>query len=200
MGKILTETLFREKYKYKESAKKDVLYIQVLKMKALFIEFGLNESEIVEWRLICDYIKFKEGGCATKGQCHKMIQLLGQFGDESRVRQIWGETKRERELYTQRVLKACREIDKELKRRRENKLKWKRIDQNYISRFKSISISFLRYLLMRPLTEKQKQVLCLIEWFLGIYYSDLSREENGIHFINKKKRGMEDERIHDREI
>lgn len=162
---------------WRRKALTDPFYGEVLALRDRFIELGLDSAESDKWRIINDYLRFKEAGCETRGMQEKCREFLIQFGPHSIFYSTHQSTKLERRRYTQRIFFICRKIQK-LK-----DLGWpnlSRADVNVLSMFRMQSIKLVRWLVIRPLTHAQKERVWVVEHMLGIWWSDLTDQENGM--------------------
>lgn len=164
----------KNKVRWRERALNDPLYQNAIFLRDRFLECELNLSNPKGWKILNDYIIFKEGGCATKGQEKKVQEIFVNFGPYSLFYQEYLRTIRLRERWRERVFYVCRAID------RSKEIKTYGRIQSQLSRFKLAAVDFVQRLRSFELTYKQKCYLWKIEHMLGIWWDDLSDEENGL--------------------
>jgi len=169
----------------RKQALKDELYQDVMALRSLFFSLQLDHAEADKWRIMNDYLDHARAGCPTRGMIAKVREFLLQFGPRSIFYRIHQTTKRERNQYTQRIFYICREIQK-LKDERWPNLS--RVDVRTLGLFRKNAIGMVRWLKARPLTHAQKEHVWGTEHMLGIWWLDLSDEDNGMRL---KRKGSE---------
>lgn len=145
-------------------------YQEVQWIRAKFIENGLDVWDKFSWSLINDYLKCREYNAVTKGQKTKVAELITKFGPSS---MIWGylvETKQQRQRDLDRLMALTRTALSSKDKSHSRIVTW----------FLKMVVNYRRMLLVNPFTEKQRVYICKIERVVGIYYDDLSLEENGV--------------------
>jgi len=157
-------------------ARKHHLLPELYRIRDIFIECGVDTAKAVVWGLLNDIIYWINAGCPSKGQINKAKQIIQQFGSESLFYTNWKRGLHSRERYRRRILYVCWRIVRFFA---ENDSYEKRT-QYMLSGFRRDALGFIHYLSLGELTFHQKKRLWAVEHFLGIYYEDLSPEENGV--------------------
>jgi hypothetical protein len=152
----------------------DELYQEALYIEKKFLETNMYEADKWTWLIVHEYMACMSQGWTYPNQRNKMSEAAIKYGKES---PFWSElekTKTERYSWSIRLAHAMRLTLKAL-----DKGGLTRKIRKELNRFKKFALDFRRKLLRMPPTDKQKKVLFKIERILGIYYDDLSAEENG---------------------
>lgn len=170
---------------FKKNIFNNVLYQQLLNVRELFIEVGLDVAQYIEWGWLNTTIRGLETGTSSVSDRKRGIKLNKKYGSQSYFRIQWVETKEEREMYRERICYANRMSRDFLKKKTRSYTPQKRIIFVY---FLKASQFYIRWLYSFPLTFKQKRYLWRIERKLGIFYEDLPLSENGLVKMRKFER------------
>ncbi len=152
------------------AAMSDPDYQEVLWIRTKFIENGLDVWDKFSWTLINDFLKCREYNAVTKGQRAKVAELITKFGPSSL---LWGylvETRVQRQKDLDRLMALTRTALASKDKTHSKVVTW----------FLKMVVNYRRMLLVNPFTAKQREYIYKIERAVGIYYDDLSLEENGI--------------------
>lgn len=175
----------RAKHKKMESnAYNDETYREVIKIRDKFIQYNLDTWDTFSWKLINDYLVFRTYEAVTKGQLMKIAELIVKYNDESLMWEHLIETQTQRQKEMDRLMNLVREV---LKYSNDPLVRKNKRD---LTLFLKGAVNIRRGLIVNVLTDKQKKFINKIERFVGIYYDDLSPEENG--FIIE---GVEDDTV-----
>lgn len=152
------------------AAMADPDYQEVQWIRTKFIENGLDIWDRFSWTLIDDFLKCREYNAVTKGQRAKVAELITKFGPSSMIWDYLIETKNQRQRDLDRLMALTR-ITVNSKDRSHSKI---------VNWFLKMVVNYRRMLLVNPFTDKQREYICKIERMVGVYYDDLSLEENGV--------------------
>ena len=147
---------------------------QVREIIAKFEEFGIQEADPWTWKLLHDYLRWQQLGIKLVKQRSKIVEAILKYGKDSLVWEEIESTKARRKTDWIRVAYLCRVLvdNKDLL---QGNLKRK----GKLTIFMKQAIDYRRKLLIHPLTEKQRAYMWECERLVGLYYEDLSPEENG---------------------
>lgn len=159
---------------YKGQALKDPLYTEVLEIRRKFLETGVYRGDSWTWVLINDYIACKEEGWPMKKQVGKIREAIIKYGEDSTFWSEWYSTRALRNLQAHRLANLLREAQKMLKEGGLSRPLRKELGFAQV-----VGLDIRKKLLLNPLTEKQMKIIWRVERLTGIYYNDLSPEENG---------------------
>jgi len=160
----------KKQQRLREVNRYDTKYQTVMWIRDKFRETGLDIADTFSWRLINDYLLYKEFDAVTKGQNSKVAELILKYGPDSDFWDWLIRTAKRREKDLNRVMVLVRTIQ-------ARGCKFKEKD---LSGMLKASFNFRKQLLVIPLSRKQYNWIYKVERMVGIYYDDLSPEENGI--------------------
>jgi len=160
--------------KHTGNALNNPLYLEALEIRRKFLETALYQPDHFTFRLINDFIDCTKLGWVVKTQIVKMKEAVIKYGEDSTIWIELGKTKALRKLQTNRLSNAVL-ISEELLR----KGGLTRESRQELGRFKRFALDLRKKLMVKPLSEEQLKVLYKIERICGIYYTDLTKEENG---------------------
>lgn len=141
---------------------------QVREIVDKFIEYDLMDADFFTWKLLNDYLYWNQYQCPMKTQTRKIHEAILKYGKNSLFWEELERTKQERKNDLMRVTYLSYLVGK-LEGKKPRKATF----------FRTLAIDFRRKLKMYPLTEKQRIQMWEAERVLGVYYEDLTPEENG---------------------
>jgi len=156
----------------------DDLTIEADEVVAKIFEYGLEQEEIFTLKVITDYKIWRGMGINIMSQRAKVVEAVIKFGKNSLFWSELDRTKIQRATEWMRVAYLCKEI--KLVTESGNYPKGiTKSDKRRLTQFFRFAVNFRRKLLINPLTEDQWKRVWVTERILGIYYDDLTPEENG---------------------
>lgn len=161
----------------KQKAVTEDLYLEAQDIRDKFLETRLYEVDTWTWKIIHEYMHCKEAGWTWPGQEGKMREAVIKYGSES---PFWSElerTRRQRREHLARLSYAMRLTNEAL-----DKGGLTRKIRKELHFFRKVAVDLRRKLRIMEFSPKQMKILFKIERILGIYYDDLSEEENGLSY------------------
>lgn len=143
-------------------------YDEVTDILNKFQENDLMDADFFTWKLLNDYLYWHNYGVAMKSQTKKVVEALLKYGENSLFWEELERTRHARKLDLIRVTYLAHVV-----LTAEGKIPKK------AGFFRMMALDFRRKLKLYPLTEKQRCFLWEVERLMGVYYEDLSPEENG---------------------
>jgi hypothetical protein len=160
--------------KYKGKSVNNPLFIEALEIRRKLLDTDVYMADHWSWRFINDYIAVVPLGWKIKIHDRKIREAIIKYGAEST---FWTELERTKSLRKKQTLRLsnCVRIGGDML----DKGGLTRGIRGSLNKFKSVALDLRKKLLVNPLTEKQMEILWMIERICGIYYTDLTPEENG---------------------
>lgn len=150
---------------------KDELLEEIKMVLEKMYKHKIDQAEPWSIRIITDYLECRQVGLNYKGQRGKVVEALIKYGNGSLFWDELERTKTQRKKDWARVAFAVRTIQE----RSAQGIKTSNMSRVLMKQ----AIDWRKKLLVNPLSEAQRSILFRAERELGIYYGDLSPEENG---------------------
>lgn len=163
------------------AAMSDPDYLKVLEIRTRFIENKLDIWDSFSWQLLNDFIQCREYNAVTKAQRAKIAELINKYNDSSLMWTHLVETRNQRARDLDRLMALTRHI-----------LSIDNLRNKALALFLRGSSNIRKMLIVNPLTEEQRKYICKIERLVGIWYDDLSLEENGVISGGENGKSIED--------
>lgn len=151
---------------------------QVWELKKKFEEHNLDQVEVFTYKLFRDYLYWNSVGVRIIAQRQKVQEAILKYGKDSLFWEELALTEKERKDTLARMAYVCRTITTMLAKKEYIGV-INRKDMRQLTIFLKLSVDFRKKLFLNPFTEKQWIRLWIAERILGIYWDDLSVEENG---------------------
>jgi len=126
------------------------------------------------WKVMQDYLAWYGLGIKINNQRAKIVEVILKYGDNSMFWKELERSKLQRKNEWVRVAYICWLLYENPELLRGDKKR-----KGVLTMFLKQAVDYRKRLLVEPLTEKQRCYMWRIERILGIYYDDLSPEENG---------------------
>lgn len=165
-------------------AGRDRWFIEAIKLKDLYLDTGLWRVNNKEFVKICQIIDRFEWGAVSENDISFIKSKYEQFGPDSSFWHEYTTTRRERVMYRKRVMNILHYATIR-KRKKAAPTRGELGKLNKIAPIDGIVMPWVDKLRVFPLTRKEKQLVWSLERALGIWYDDLSDEEQGI-FVGRK--------------
>lgn len=168
--------------KYMNREYKDDLEDELNEVLDLFKKHKIDQAEPWTVKIIVDYLECRQMGLNYHSQRGKVVEVLIKYGEGTLFWKVLKETARLRNRQWARVAFVVRTIQK-LEAQ-------KGVSKKFMASAKILrkqAIDWRKKLLVNPLSERQIALLRKAEQELGIYYTDLSPEENGECWMNRKE-------------
>lgn len=171
--------------KYKNKKYDEDILEEIEWVRSKMLEHKIDQYEPWTMKILTDYLECRQVGLRYFGQRCKVIEALMKYGYDSLFWKELKRTKTQRVREWARVTYAVREF---MKQRFEGGAKNKPYSQVLMRQ----AIDWRKKLLVNPLTSKMWGILWEAERELGIYFEDLTPEENGeVWRIRRKGRRIE---------
>lgn len=160
--------------KYKPLALNNPLFIEALEIRRKLLETDVYMFDHWTWRIINDFIAVTQMGWKIKVLDRKIREAIIKYGETST---FWTELKHTKTLRKQQTLRVSNLVRIAVEMLDKGGLT--RGTRGNLNRFKAVALDLRKKLLVNPLTEKQLAILWKVERITGVYYTDISPEENG---------------------
>jgi len=158
----------------RKTVKEDPYHDEIVEIRRRFLEHNIDLHEKSYWRLINSHLSTTEYGWNSFRRLGLVREFISEFGLTSGYWEVLAATKKEREFYKRRLAYLVYNI-RETIAQKKGSVKTRRV----LGRFLAAALKMHCALNARELTEAQKKYMFRIEQTLGIYYTDLSPEDNG---------------------
>jgi hypothetical protein len=133
-----------------------------------FKKYDIIDADFFTWKLLNDYLYWNQYQCSMVKQKRKIQEAILKYGKNSL---FWEELDRTKQERKDDLIRAT--YLSHLAGKIEGRMPRK------VSFFRGLAIDLRRKLKLYPLTEKQRIQMWEAERILGVYYEDLSPEDNG---------------------